>query len=194
MPTTSPLTATELATIGQILRVNHAGEYGAIRIYEAQIALRGRDQALSAFLRNTVAHEREHCRRFRALMPSRGTQPCGALPLWGLGGVALGAVTALLGPNAVLICTEAVERTVHRHLEEQLAWLGERDIELSGAIRGIQVEELEHLRHAVEEQSAKRRWARALDGLIAGATELLIWLSTYGASARMAKTVRGWRP
>ena len=131
MPTTSPLTATELATIGQILRVNHAGEYGAIRIYEAQIALRGRDQALSAFLRNTVAHEREHCRRFRALMPSRGTQPCGALPLWGLGGVALGAVTALLGPNAVLICTEAVERTVHRLLEEQLAWLGERDIELS---------------------------------------------------------------
>src|ERR1700691_2161471 len=83
-------------TIKQILRVNHAGEYGAIRIYQAQIVVaRLRQRAIVAFLLETLSHEREHLAAFRELMWPRGTRPCGAVPLWGLGGAALGFVTAL---------------------------------------------------------------------------------------------------
>lgn len=189
MLTTTLVTDAQRRTIARILRVNHAGEYGAIRIYGAQIALARNGVAHRAFLTETIAHERVHCRRFRELMPSRGTRPCGALPLWGLGGSVLGALTAILGTNAVMICTEAVERTVHRHLNGQLVWLGAMDLELSEVIAAIQVEELGHLRHAIDAQNPKGKGARVLDALVAGATELLIWLSTYGASARMAHTL-----
>ena len=126
-------------------------------------------------------------------MPARSTQPCAALPVWGLGGTLLGLATGLLGRNAVLVCTEAVERTVHRHIQDQLAWLADSDPELSTAIQEIEVEELEHLTFATD-GLPKRRWPdKALGVLVAGATETLIWLSTYGASARMARTLRQQR-
>jgi ubiquinone biosynthesis monooxygenase Coq7 len=177
-------------TISRILRVNHAGEYGAIRIYGAQIALTRRGTDIRGFLDETLGQEKEHLRRFRALMPGRQTQPCGALPWWGVGGAALGVLTAALGRNAVLVCTEAVERTVHRHLDEQLAWLGERDPELSDTIREIQVQEMGHLHHAQDAQTVSGSWTHALDALVAGATEALIWFSTYGASARVARDLK----
>jgi ubiquinone biosynthesis monooxygenase Coq7 len=180
----------EALTISRILRVNHAGELGAINIYAAQIALARRDDDLRAFLSETLSHEREHARQFLALMPDRQTRPCGAMPLWGLGGAFLGVITGLLNRNAVLICTEAVERTVHRHLDDQLAWLADRDPVLSATIRQIQTQELGHLQFALEGQSAKSLLGRALDSLIVAATETLIWLSTYGASAKMARDLQ----
>jgi len=70
-------------TVRQILRVNYAGEYGAIRIYGAQIALaRLFHPKVAGFLEETVSHERRHAHAFRALMPARATRPCGATPLW----------------------------------------------------------------------------------------------------------------
>lgn len=114
--------------VRQILRVNYAGEYGAIRIYDAQIAIARRlHPAVAGFLADTVVHERRHAGAFRALMPARRTRPCAMTPLWGIGGTLLGFSTALMGTNAMMICTEAVERTVHAHLNEQLALLGGRD-------------------------------------------------------------------
>ncbi|MBC6982581.1 demethoxyubiquinone hydroxylase family protein [Caulobacter sp. 17J80-11] len=178
-------------TVARILKVNHAGEYGAIRIYRAQIgvaALRCPD--LRPFLIETLGHEQSHLGRFAVLMPARGARPCGALWLWGAGGTALGLVTGLLGRRAVLICTEAVERTVNRHLEDQLIFLGERDPELSTAIAEIQAQELGHLEHAVSGRGAKRAEERALDALVAAVVEVLIWLSTQGDSARMARELR----
>ena len=119
-------------TVAQILRVNYAGEYGAIRIYGAQIFVAKRlHPAVVPFLVETVAHERRHAAKFRELMWPRGTRPCYAIPLWGLGGTALGLLTGLLGVNAIMICTEAVERTVHAHPNAQLAWLKDRDPVLS---------------------------------------------------------------
>jgi len=187
---TPPLSARDRLTISRILRVNHAGEFGAIRIYGAQLALTGRYVDTRAFLQETLGHEREHLQRFADLMPERGAKPCGALPLWGMGGSVLGLLTVGLGRNAVLTCTEAVERSVHRHLVQQLAWLADRDPALSRAIREIQVEELGHLAFAVDSKTANGRGLKALDGLVTGATEILIWLSTYGASASMARDVR----
>jgi ubiquinone biosynthesis monooxygenase Coq7 len=86
--TSSPAAAQEFdRTVRQILRVNYAGEYGAIRIYGAQIALaRLFHPSVAGFLEETVVHERRHAQAFRALMPERATRPCGATPLWGHSG------------------------------------------------------------------------------------------------------------
>lgn len=177
-------------TIKQILRVDHAGEYGAIRIYAAQIATaRLTAPALLPFLRETLGHEREHLAAFRELMWPRGTYPCGAMPLWGLGGTMLGLFTGLLGRNAILICTEAVERTVHAHLHEQLEWLGTRDPVLSQTIANIDAQEQGHLQGAQSRQTPHSGFDRTLNRFVASVTALLIWCSTYGASARMARSL-----
>lgn len=173
-------------TVAQILRVNYAGEYGAIRIYRAQIAVaRLLYPAVAAFLEETVAHEVRHAARFRGLMPARATRPCGATPLWGLGGTALGLLTGLMGPNAMMICTEAVERTVHTHLGRQIDWLGGRDAELVRVIAEIRDEEVGHHDRARARKTADGRLLLALDGFVAALTRALIWCSTYGALTRM---------
>lgn len=177
----------------RILRVNHGGEHGAIRIYRAQIALaRLRAPDLLPFLRVTLAHEREHLARFRGLMPARVAKPCRLMWVWSVGGGLLGAVTGLFGREAILVCTEAVERTVHQHLDAQLAYLGESDPEMSTAIREIQAQELGHLRHAkASRDGGDHPLTKALDGVIVGLTEILIWLSTRGDSLRLAREIRG---
>ncbi len=173
-------------TVQQILRVNHAGEYGAIRIYQAQIAMaRLTASPTLGFLRQTLVHEHEHRALFRELMWPRGTRPCGAMPVLGLGGIALGLFTGLLGRNAILICTEAVERTVHAHLDKQLAWLGDSDPVLSEAIAAVREQEQGHLEGAQNGQTARGRSGNLLDRFVAAITSLLIWCSTYGALTRM---------
>lgn len=175
----------------RILRVNHGGEHGAIRIYGAQIALaRMRAPDLLPFLRHTLEHEREHLARFRALMPDRAAKPCRLMWIWSVGGGLLGAITGLFGRQAILICTEAVERTVHRHMDEQLAYLGDGDPEMSAAIREIQAQELQHLRYAQASRGEASLATRALDAVIVGATEALIWVSTRGDSVRLARELR----
>lgn len=175
----------------RILRVNHGGEHGAIRIYLAQIAMaRLRAPDLLPFLTRTLAHEREHLARFRALMPTRAAKPCRLMWIWSIGGGALGGLTGLFGRKAILVCTEAVERTVHRHLDDQLAWLGDRDVEMAATIRDIQQQELGHLRYAEKERGAANTLTALLDGAICLAVEGLIWLSTRGDSVRLARTLR----
>lgn len=181
-------------TIARILRVNHGGEHGAIAIYRAQIATaRWRCPELTPFLVETLSHELEHRRRFRDLMAGRNARPCRAMWTWALGGAMLGAFTGLLGRQAVLICTEAVERTVHRHLDDQLAFLGPRDAELSETIRQIGEQEEGHLAHAVAERRPTQALGRALDAVISAATNVLIWLSTQGDSARLARELAAAR-
>lgn len=176
-------------TVSRILRVNHAGEYGAIRIYGAQIFVARRlHPAVVPFLVETVAHERRHAATFRELMWPRGTRPCRAMPLWGIGGALLGLFTGLLGENAIMICTEAVERVVHAHLNKQLAFLGARDAVLSDAIRAIRDEEAGHQDRAHDARTSYGIFARALDAFVAGTTSLLIWCSTYGALTRLRLT------
>ena len=176
--------------IANILRVDHAGEYGAIRIYEAQRCLaRGGAPDLITFLDRTLDDERRHRDAFEALMLERKVTPCRTLAVWGVGGYLLGLMTGMLGRSAILICTEAVERTVHRHLDDQVRWLERRDPAISATIIDIQREELEHLQFA-EIQAApgpRTGGARTLDRGVVAVTEALIWLSTYGASSRMVR-------
>jgi ubiquinone biosynthesis monooxygenase Coq7 len=177
-------------TARRILKVNHAGEFGAIRIYGAQIAFARRFYpGLVPALADMRDDEIEHCRLFREAMPSRQARPCRIMALWSLGGYVLGAATAMLGPNMVWICTEAVEATVHRHLEEQLGFLRSRDGDLHDLIASIQKEELEHLQEAENHQKPAGMMRALAFPVIAFLTEMMIWLSTWGDSTRMKSEI-----
>lgn len=178
-------------TIRRILKVNHAGEYGAIRIYRAQLwVARKFYPEIVPFLDETLNHEIEHCSLFQSAMATRKARPCRIMSLWGRGGFILGLFTALLGRQGVWICTSAVEATVHKHLEEQLHFLNERDKELSVLIRSIQTEELQHLDHANAHITQEGILANILRSSITIITEIIIWLSTWGDSTKMAHELK----
>jgi 3-demethoxyubiquinol 3-hydroxylase len=184
------------STVARILKVNHGGEHGASRIYAAQIvAARWRCPELVPELADLLAHERRHEQMFLALMPARAARPCRLMPLWGVGGFALGLMTGLLGRTGVFVCTEAVERTVHRHLDHQLAWLAadpaRADPALTEAIAAIQTEEEGHLAWAAARRPPQTPAARALYVAVAATVEALIWLSTQGESGRLAREMAG---
>ena len=176
--------------LAEILRVDHAGELGAIRIYEGQLIwARSRAVDLLPWLDRILQDEQRHRDAFARLMRERGIIPCRVLPAWGLGGWLLGFATGALGRSAILVATIAIERSVHRHMNDQLTWLAERDRDVSTEIRAIAVEENEHLESARASGPLVSGTMRALDVIVAAATEALIWISTYGVSARIARRI-----
>jgi ubiquinone biosynthesis monooxygenase Coq7 len=185
------LPAREALTVARILKVNHAGEYGAIRIYSAQIRVaKQRFPDVVPALAEMLGHEKQHCARFFAAMPARNSRPCRVMSLWSLGGSLLGFLTALAGRQSIWVCTAAVESAVHRHLDDQLHFLSGRDADLHALILSIREEELAHLRHAVDHLHEPGPTQRALQAAISAVTDLLIWLSTWGDSTRMARDLR----
>jgi 3-demethoxyubiquinol 3-hydroxylase len=189
------MNAADRLTIARILKVNHAGEYGAIRIYRAQAWVARRIYPdLVAFLEETLRHEVLHCTMFREAMPERGARPCRVMSLWGNGGLLLGLLTSLLGRQGIWICTAAVESTVHRHLEDQLRFLRDRDEDLRALIVSIQREEVAHLRHAEQRIVTNALWAKVLQACVSGCTDMVIWLSTWGDSTKMSQQLAGVAP
>lgn len=129
--------------IARIIRVDHAGEYGAARIYAGQLAVLGnRDSA--PILRHMQAQEERHLRAFEDLIATRRVRPTALLPLWNLAGFALGAATAVLGERAAMACTVAVEEAIDAHYARQSTTLDESESELRATIDGFRAEELEH--------------------------------------------------
>ncbi len=142
------------ARLAEILRVDHAGELGAVHIYRGQRAVLGvveRHAQVSDQLRRMGEQEAEHLRAFDALLTQRGVRPSLLTPLWRAAGLALGVGTALLGEKAAHACTEAVESVIEGHYAEQIAELAEQEPELAGALSRFRDEELEHHDLAVEE-------------------------------------------
>ena len=175
----------------RIAKVNHAGEYGAIRIYGAQIAVCRRFwPKLADRLSELKAHEVIHCQLFASALAERGGRPCRAMYLWSMGGWLLGAMSALFGPNQVWACTEAVEDTVHHHMSDQLAFLRGRDPGLHRLIESIRAEEEGHLTLARQEKTRDTWFTRSFEAVIRGSVHLVIWLSTWGDSSRMRRDLR----
>jgi len=136
-----------------MLRVDHAGEYGATRIYAGQLAvLRGSSPA-AHLVTHMAAQEERHLARFNQLLAERRVRPTLLQPLWHVGGFALGAVTALISEKAAMACTDAVETEIDLHYAQQLDELGDTDPELAADIRQFQADELEH-RDTAREQGA----------------------------------------
>ena len=128
-----------------MIRVDQAGEFGATRIYAGQLAVMGDRAPHAAEIGRMAQQEEAHRARFDALMAKRRVRPTLLQPLWSAAGFALGAATALIGPEAAMACTAAIETEIDRHYTEQLDTLGDDDPELGGMIREFRDDEREHL-------------------------------------------------
>ncbi len=127
-----------------MLRVDQAGEYGATRIYAGQLAVMGNRTPAARSIAAMAAQEARHSAHFDALIVSRRVRPTLLQPIWNVAGYGLGMATALLGPEAAMACTAAIETEIDRHYGEQLDELGDSDPELSAAITDFRAEEVEH--------------------------------------------------
>lgn len=160
----------------RILKVNHAGEFGAISIYTGQIlvaTLLARE--LVSELIEFRSHERGHRAIFGAELTRRGQRRCRSYWLCGLGGLVLGLVTGLLGRSAISATTVAVESVVLRHLEQQLVDLHGIDEAAVTAISAIVVEERLHRDQAASHIVETSLWFRLLNPVVSSATEAVIW-------------------
>ncbi|QDH33480.1 demethoxyubiquinone hydroxylase family protein [Porphyrobacter sp. YT40] len=130
----------------RMIRVDQAGEFGATRIYEGQLAVMGDRGPHSAEIRHMAAQEAEHRKKFDALLAERGVRPTALHPFWSAAGYVLGAGTALLGPEAAMACTAAVETEIDKHYSDQLEALeaSGADPELAAIIEEFREEEREH--------------------------------------------------
>ena len=130
-------------TIARIVRVDHAGEYGAKRIYEGQLAvLKGPDA--EPVLREMLDQELAHLDRFDQELSDRQIRPTALQPLWHIAGFALGAGTALLGREAAMACTVAVEEVIDEHYAAQAEQLGDDESELRDTIEEFRADEQHH--------------------------------------------------
>jgi ubiquinone biosynthesis monooxygenase Coq7 len=131
----------------RMIRVDQAGEFGATRIYEGQLAVMGDRGPHSAEIRHMAAQEAEHRAKFDALLTRRGVRPTMLHPFWSAAGYGLGAFTALLGPEAAMACTAAVETEIDKHYTEQLEKLeaSGADPELAEMIEAFRADERDHL-------------------------------------------------
>ena len=128
-----------------MLRVDQAGEYGATRIYAGQMAVMGTHAPHAAEIAAMAEQEAGHRARFDALMAERGVRPTLLQPLWSLAGFALGAATAMIGPEAAMACTAAIETEIDRHYSAQLDQLADgSDPELAEIITEFREDEREH--------------------------------------------------
>lgn len=127
-----------------MVRVDHAGEYGATVIYAGQLAVMGDRHPMSRAIAGMAAQEDRHLAVFDRMIAERGVRPTLLQPVWKVAGFALGAVTAAMGPEAAMACTAAIETEIDKHYAEQLEALGDSDPELSEAIADFQAEEVEH--------------------------------------------------
>jgi 3-demethoxyubiquinol 3-hydroxylase len=131
------------AAARRMIRVDHAGEYAAARIYAGQLAVLGRSGSGDT-LRQMQAQEQEHLDGFAELVVRRRVRPTALLPLWHLAGFALGAVTAAMGERTAMACTVAVEETIDAHYAGQIAALDDSEAELRATIVRFRDDELHH--------------------------------------------------
>ena len=144
--------------VAAMIRVDHAGEFGALRIYEGQLAVLSRDPRSAegtAAIRQMAAQEQTHFDALDKLVKDRGVRPTALEPVWHMAGFALGAATALLGEKAAMACTVAVEDVIDEHYAKQIERLGETDPQLKSALEKFHQDERDHrdeaLKHGASE-------------------------------------------
>ncbi|MEL6529278.1 MAG: demethoxyubiquinone hydroxylase family protein [Pseudomonadota bacterium] len=152
----------------RMIRVDQAGEFGATRIYEGQLAVMGDRGPHSAEIRHMAEQEEGHRAKFDAMIAERGVRPTALQPFWSAAGYALGAGTALLGPEAAMACTAAVEEEIDKHYSEQLDRLAETgsDPELAEMIEEFREDEREHRDAALANGAEKAPAYPLLSGAI----------------------------
>jgi ubiquinone biosynthesis monooxygenase Coq7 len=168
--------------VERVIRVDQAGEFGAVRIYEGQLAaLRWTGRASSDAGRKIAGMargEREHRATFDRMLAERRVRPTVLSPLWSLAGFGLGVATALMGEKAAMACTVAVEETIEEHYADQAARLGDDEAELRTTIEKFRADEIAHKDTALASGAEQAPAYEALTSVIKAGSRLAIWLST----------------
>ncbi|MBK1663088.1 demethoxyubiquinone hydroxylase family protein [Rhodospirillum rubrum] len=165
------------ALIDRFLRVDQAGEHGAVRIYQGQLAVLGRRSANVGVLRHMLAQEEVHLATFDKLVADRRARPTLLGPLWHVAGFALGAGTALLGEKAAMACTTAIEEAIDGHYKDQYDRLGDDELPLKATIDTFRREELEHRDIGYANGARQAPAFPLLNGAIKASAKLAIWVS-----------------
>ena len=168
------LTAAEV--VERIIRVDHAGEFGASRIYAGQLAVLGRGKK-AELIRHMKAQEDVHLQTFAGLIGERRVRPTALLPLWNIAGFTLGAVTAALGTRAAMACTVAVEEAIYEHYQAQAETLGDDERPLRDTIEQFRADELEHRDIGLENEAELAPGYRLMSRVIKAGCRVAIAIS-----------------
>ncbi|WP_075522152.1 demethoxyubiquinone hydroxylase family protein [Candidatus Pelagibacter communis] len=166
--------------IEEFIRVDHAGERGAVKIYEGQLLALNtliKDENLKKTIEEMKVHEKEHCDFFEKEIKKRKIKPTKFLPLWDLLGVSLGFGSTLLGKKAAMLCTASVEEVIDKHYQSQIDQLDSNEKELKKKIVKFREDELHHKDIAYEKGATKKGFYFVMDKIIKTGSKIAINIS-----------------
>ena len=166
--------------IEEFIRVDHAGERGAVKIYEGQLLALNtvvKNENLKKVIEEMKIHEKEHCKFFEDEIKKRKIKPTKFLPLWDLLGVGLGFGSTILGKKAAMICTASVEEVIDQHYQNQINHLGSEEKELKKNIIKFREDELHHKDIAYEKGATKKGLYSVMDKIIKTGSKIAINIS-----------------
>ena len=174
------MTKIDKKKIEEFIRVDHAGERGAVKIYEGQLLALNtfvKDENLKKIIEEMKIHEKEHCDFFETEIKKRNIAPTKFLPLWDLMGVGLGFGSTLLGKKAAMLCTASVEEVIDKHYLDQINQLGPEEKELKKKITKFRDDELHHKDIAYEKGATKKGIYSIMDKVIKTGSRIAINIS-----------------
>ena len=166
--------------VEEFIRVDHAGERGAVKIYEGQLLALNtimKDESLKKTIEDMKIHEMEHCQFFENEIKKRNIKPTKFLPLWDLLGVSLGFGSTILGKKAAMLCTASVEEVIDKHYLNQINQLGPEEKELKKKITKFREDELLHKDIAYEKGASKKGIYSIMDKIIKTGSKIAINIS-----------------
>ena len=166
--------------VEEFIRVDHAGERGAVKIYEGQLLALNtivKNDNIKKTIEDMKEHEIEHCQFFENEIKKRKIRPTKFLPLWDLLGVGLGFGSTLLGKKAAMLCTASVEEVIDKHYLDQINQLGPEEKELKKKITKFRQDELDHKDIAYEEGASKKGIYSIMDKIIKTGSKIAIRIS-----------------
>ena len=166
--------------VEEFIRVDHAGERGAVKIYEGQLLALNtlvKDESLKKTIEEMKIHEKEHCDFFENEIKKRNINPTKFLPLWDLLGLGLGFGSTLLGKKAAMLCTASVEEVIDKHYLNQINQLGPNEEKLKKKIIKFREDELHHKDIAYAKGATKKGFYSILDKIIKTGSKVAINIS-----------------
>ena len=166
--------------VEEFIRVDHAGERGAVKIYEGQLLALNtlvKDESLKKTIEEMKVHEKEHCEYFEKEIKKRNIKPTKFLPLWDLLGVGLGFGSTLLGKKAAMLCTASVEEVIDEHYQNQINQLGSDEKNLKNKIIKFREDELHHKNIAYDKGATKKGLYSIMDKIIKTGSKVAINIS-----------------
>tara|TARA_B100000941_G_scaffold287083_1_gene261677 strand:- start:297 stop:827 length:531 start_codon:yes stop_codon:yes gene_type:complete len=166
--------------VEEFIRVDHAGERGAVKIYEGQLLALNtlvKDENLKKTIEEMKVHEMEHCQFFENEIRKRNIRPTKFLPLWDLLGVGLGFGSTLLGKKAAMLCTASVEEVIDKHYQDQIDQLESDENDLKSKIIKFREDELHHKDIAYEQGASKKGLYSIMDKIIKTGSKIAINIS-----------------